>query len=241
MSSSSSDSDSDSGSDSDNSEDTYVTVDSSANKTKTSTPNRQMNKAQAFIHKANISAGKIQTMCKLHMGRKRLRAMCSAAWEMVMDNESGDYFYRKMATGEIRWDKPSFYEAPEGSITDKTNQSASELLKLANERLLHLRNNRPKVESTDWPIVLPSGNRYEGQIRQCKSSFFFSFFNSSTSDHVGSIGFDRDRRSSALHPKRFQQSTPPALLNHACFRSMFTLVLPPFFLQSAKKNPTGRA
>jgi len=173
--SSSDSSSSDSGNDSDNSEDTDVTVNSSANKPKTSTPNRKLNKAQAFIHKANLSAGKIQTMCKLHMGRKRLRAMCSAAWEMVLDNESGDYFYRKMATGEIRWDKPSFYEAPEGSITDTKNQSASELLKSANERLLHLRNNRPKVESTDWPIVLPSGNRYEGQIRQCKSIFFHLF------------------------------------------------------------------
>jgi hypothetical protein len=161
--SSSSDSSSDGSSDSDNSEDTYATVENEASLADQN--KKKMSKAQAFIHKANESAKKIQTMVKLHNGRRKLRQMCSAAWEMVLDNESGDYFYRKMATGEIRWDKPSFYEPPEGTMTEKKAPSASELLKTANERLQYLRDNRPKIETTDWPLVLPSGNRYEGQCR----------------------------------------------------------------------------
>ena len=165
--------------------------------------------------------------------------MCSAAWEMVMDNESGDYFYRKMATGEIRWDKPSFYEAPEGSITDKTNQSASELLKLANERLLHLRNNRPKVESTDWPIVLPSGNRYEGQIRQCKSSFFFLFSippRRITSDRLDSIEIEDPVpcTQSVSNNQHYQHcSTMPV------FVQCSPLFFPLSFFSRPKKTPRG--
>ena len=99
----SSSSDSSSGSDSDNSDDTYITVDQPTVSTHPSTTNKKLNKAQAFIQRANDATRKIQTMMKLHMGRKKLRQMCSAAWEKVLDPETGDYFYRKMATGEIRW------------------------------------------------------------------------------------------------------------------------------------------
>ena len=122
-----------------------------------------MGKAQQFIHRANEAVKKIQKMVKVYFARMRLRAMCSAAWERSLDKESGDYFYRKIATGEIRWDQPSFYIPPEGKIKSNQVPNANELLKTANERLKYLRENRPAVESTDWPLVLPSGNRYEGQ------------------------------------------------------------------------------
>jgi hypothetical protein len=102
-------------------------------------------------------------MVKVYIARKRLRVMCSAAWERVQDKESGDYFYRKIATGEVRWDQPSFYVPPEGVINTNSAPSTQQLLETAKERLQYLRENRPTVESTDWPLVLPSGNRYEGQ------------------------------------------------------------------------------
>jgi hypothetical protein len=110
------------------------------------------------------------------------------------------------------------------------------LLKSANERLLHLRNNRPKVESTDWPIVLPSGNRYEGQIRQCKSIFSSSFFNASKSIDVDLIEIENSLdRSSALPPKSFQTMH----CSVQCSPLFFPLVLPLVLPSVGQKKPHG--
>ena len=112
MSSSDSSSSTDS-EDSEDSEDTYVSVNSETSSSLRNKSNgKKMGKAQQFIHKANEAAKKIQKMMKLRLARKRLRQMCSSVWEQVLDPESGDYFYRKTTTKEIRWEKPTWFVPP---------------------------------------------------------------------------------------------------------------------------------
>ena len=167
--SSSSSSSSSSDEDSDDSAESFVSVATeSSSIARNASNNKKMGKAQQFIHKANEAAKKIQKMFKLFIARKRLKQMCSKAWVKQMDPESGDWFYKKTTTGEIRWDKPTWYVAPEGSIKDAKAPDAASLLKTANERLQFLRKNRKKTESTDWPIVV---SKSKATQEQCSCNY----------------------------------------------------------------------
>lgn len=170
MSSSSSSDSSSSSSSSEDDEDKYSSdssVESSSSALTSSSSAAQRGKrsrAGAFIARANDAAQKIQKLGKVYMARKRLKVMCSEQWEAKLDEESGTYCYIKKSTGETRWEKPTWFINPQDRLDTETKpMNLASLRKVAKQRLQYLRENRPKVDSTDWPLILPSGNRYEGQ------------------------------------------------------------------------------
>lgn len=121
-----------------------------------------IDKASAFIDRANNAAKTIQRMFYARQARDHMRDLSLQIYKEGIDEESNYPYWKNTRTGEIRWDIPPFYWRPERETVPKLKQ-----LSTLEERLEKMRNERRKRPDPDdhMPLCLPSGEKYEGMTK----------------------------------------------------------------------------
>jgi hypothetical protein len=123
---------------------------------------REKRLAEKLLRVQNEAARKIQGMYLSWRARRNIRMAAATMYEELVDPESGEPYYLNLKTGETKWVKPTWYEPPKRD-DEKIGMSdvgeANKLLeKFREERKVELEN------PTKWPLVFPSGNKYEGMV-----------------------------------------------------------------------------
>jgi hypothetical protein len=117
-------------------------------------------KADLFLKKTNEAARKIQGMYLSWRARRNIRKAAASMYEEYIDPDTGEPYYMNLKTGETKWERPQWFNPP-AKVDEEDELLDVETL---DEQLKRMREEQPKDEIMDWPMVFPSGKTYEGML-----------------------------------------------------------------------------